>query len=124
MKSILILDDDTRICEELTEFLEHRHYSVFTAEKPSIARKLLESEDIDLVFLDINLPEMNGISFLGEIKRDHPEVRVIMITSNGSQQIQQEAFLKGAENYLRKPIFLSQIQEEINRINKINRREL
>ena len=124
MKSILILDDDSRICDELAEYLLHRNYKVFTAGKPSRAREMLTKKDIGLVFLDINLPEMNGISFLKEIKRKYPQTKVVMISSNVSNRIRKDALERGAESFFSKPIHFYQIQEEINRINKTNRREL
>ncbi|MDP8219912.1 MAG: response regulator [Candidatus Stygibacter frigidus] len=124
MNRILILDDDERICDELAEYLLHRHYDVFTAGKPSLAREMLTKRDIGLVFLDINLPEMNGISFLKEIKQKYPLTKVVMISSNVSDRIINDALQRGAESFFTKPIHLSQIQEEINRINKTNGREL
>ncbi len=124
MKSILILDDDLRICEELAEFLSHRNYQVHTAGTPSLARELLHRQAIELVFLDINLPEMSGMSFLKEIKCDFPGIKVIMITGNLSQRVKENAMKIGAEKYLQKPIHFSQVQDAINQINKLNRREL
>jgi len=124
MKSILVLDDDSRICDELAEYLLHRNYDVVTAGKPSLARDMLVDKDIGLVILDINLPEINGISFLKEIKRKYPQTKVVMISSNVSERIIKDALRRGAESFFPKPIHLSQIQEEINRINKTNRREL
>ena len=124
MKSILILDDDSRICDELAEYLLHRHYKVFTAGKPSLAREMLFREDIGLVILDINLPEMNGISFLKEIKRNYQQTKVVMMSSNVSDRIREGALQTGVESFFSKPIHLSQIQAEINRINKTNGREL
>ena len=124
MKGILVLDDDVRICDELAEFLMHRNYEVYTAGKPSVARKLLAQGVIDLVFLDINLPEINGIGFLKEIKREYPGIKVIMITGNIDQQVREIALDMGAVDYLRKPILFSQIEEAIKQINNQFRREL
>ncbi len=123
MKSILVLDDDVRICDELAEFLSHRNYQVHTAGKPSLARELLHMEAIELVFLDINLPEMNGINFLKEIKREFPGINVIIITGISSRLLEENARESGAVNYLRKPIQFSQIEEAIKQINKPYRRE-
>ncbi|MCF7913338.1 MAG: response regulator, partial [Candidatus Cloacimonetes bacterium] len=76
------------------------------------------------VFLDINLPEMSGMSFLKEINHDYPAIKVIMITGISSQLLQEKALESGAANYLRKPIHFSEIEEAIKQINKPNRREL
>jgi len=124
MNGILVLDDDSRICEELAEYLLYRNYKVFTAGKPSLAREMLTKKDIGIVFLDINLPEMNGISFLKEIKQKYPLTKVVMISSNVSDRIRKDAMERGAESFFSKPIHFYQIQAEINRLNKTNRREL
>jgi DNA-binding NtrC family response regulator len=124
MNGILILDDDKRISEELAEYLRHHHYQVYQAGKAADAREILHQELIDLILLDHNLPEVNGLRFLQEIHQTQPKVNVIMISSSGNLRLQTASKAMGAACFLQKPIHLSQIQEAINKLNKPNRRKL
>ena len=76
---VMILDDDKRIRDELSEFLVRKKSAVFTADKPSTAFQILNENHIDVLFLDFALPEMNGIVFLTKIKLQYPKINVIMI---------------------------------------------
>ncbi len=118
MKNVLVLDDDVRICEELAEFLNHRSYKVYIADKPSFARELLRKEKIDLVFLDINLPEISGIDYLKELKIEYPELEVIMITGIINHRLKEQAMSIGAREFMNKPISFFQIEKAISEIKK------
>jgi DNA-binding response OmpR family regulator len=66
--NVLILDNDSRICEELSEFLIRRKYSSRYANKPSIAFQMIKTIPVDILFLDYTLPEMDGILVLKKVK--------------------------------------------------------
>ncbi|MBZ5561734.1 MAG: sigma-54 dependent transcriptional regulator [Acidobacteriia bacterium] len=101
--SILIIDDEQEIRESLEELLRlagHQAESATTAEE---GLKRLDSAVFDLVLLDINLPDRNGLELLKYIKRDSPETGVIMITAYDSSQMAFQASREGAESYITKP---------------------
>ncbi len=101
--SILIIDDEQEIRESLEELLRlegHQAESATTAEE---GLKRIDSSVFDLVLLDINLPDRNGLELLKYIKRDSPETGVIMITAYDSSQMAFQASREGAESYITKP---------------------
>jgi YesN/AraC family two-component response regulator len=72
------------------------------------------SEKVGLVFLRIGLPYMDGIEVLKQIKKEHPSVAVIIITSCGTEETCIEAFRNGARDYLNKPLEAEEIRQKIN----------
>lgn len=124
--SILVLDDEKRIIDEIREFLSSRKYFVYTALRPSAAFQILDKNHIDIVILDIKLPEMDGLQVLEKIKSDYPsEIEVIMISGHGDMETVIEAMRKGATDYFPKPFRLIDINNAIMRTQRfidINRR--
>jgi DNA-binding NtrC family response regulator len=115
--SILILDDEQRICEELSEYLLRKKYAVFSAEKPSAAFDVLKKTSIDILFLDFTLPEMNGIIFLKEVKKMYPKLNVIMISGAENWQIRKEARQNGAIDFISKPFLHKDVTNALQWIN-------
>ena len=114
---IMILDDDKRIRDELSEFLIRKRSVVFTAEKPSSAFQILASNHINILFLDLALPEMDGILVLKKIKRQFPQVNVIMISGTGNVNIAEEAKRKGAAEFINKPFLHNEVVKAIECLN-------
>jgi DNA-binding NtrC family response regulator len=101
--SILIIDDEQEIRESLEELLRLEGYQADSASTGEEGLKRIEGGVFDLVLLDINLPDRNGLDLLKSIKRDSPEVGVIMITAYDSSQMAFQASKEGAESYVTKP---------------------
>ena len=101
--SILVIDDESEIRESLEQLLKLESYKVDTAATGDEGLKSLESGLFDLVLLDINLPDCNGLDLLQQIKRESPEIGVIMITAYASTQMAFQASKQGAESYVTKP---------------------
>lgn len=117
--NILVLDDEQRIIDEIQEFLINRKYKVFTALRPSEAFSVLEKQKIDIVILDIKLPEMDGLQVLEKIKTEYPnEIEVIMISGHGDMNTVIEAMRKGATDYFQKPFRLIDINNAIMRTQR------
>src|SRR5689334_20302200 len=70
----------------------------------------------DLVTLDILMEGMDGIAALRELRKGHPEARVIMVTALGQDQVQEEARQLGAAGYIRKPFKPKEIVQELQRV--------
>ncbi len=109
MKEILVID-----CERDETFwteLKSSHKIVFAA----TAREGLGilSENIGLVFLDLRLPDMNGIEALRLIKREHQATEVIIVTSYRTEETCMKAFRRGAKDYMTKPLKAHEIQQKI-----------
>ena len=101
--SILIIDDEADVLSSLDELMRTEGYQTAVASTAAAGLEKLGKEPFDLVLLDISLPDSNGIDVLRTIKRDSPELPVIMITAYDSSQIAFQASREGAESYITKP---------------------
>lgn len=101
--SILVIDDETEIRESLEQLLQLEGYKAETASTGEEGLKRVENGLFDLVLLDINLPDHNGLDLLQTIKRESPELGVIMITAYASTQMAFQASKQGADSYVTKP---------------------
>ncbi len=101
--SILIIDDEADVLASLDELMRTEGYQTAVASTAAAGLEKLGKEPFDLVLLDISLPDSNGIDVLRTIKRDSPELPVIMITAYDSSQIAFQASREGAESYITKP---------------------
>jgi len=103
MARLLVVDDEAPVREMLVTFLSDRGHSVEAAETGSAALALAASVPFDCVFLDINMPVMNGIETLKELLRRNPEAVVIMISGAGDEELAKQALDLGAADYIEKP---------------------
>jgi len=112
--NILIIDDELGIRESLRIILTNPH-AVYTASTPKEATKYLEEEHIDIVFLDIKMPRVNGLNLLKEFKLLYPHLPVIIITAYPSSQTAITALRDGAFDYIIKPFHYSEIHSVVKR---------
>ena len=118
MPTILIIDDDAEMTGLLSEFLADHKYSVQIYHNPLEALEFLQKNSVDLVLLDIMMPEMDGLNVLRKI-REHSEVPVMMLTAKGDVSDKVVGLELGADDYLPKPF---EPQELIARVQSILRR--
>jgi DNA-binding NtrC family response regulator len=107
--SILIVDDDGTARYGMRRVLENS-YRVLETESAAAARRLIAAENPDLLLLDIEMPEENGLDFLRELKAQEKSPAVIMITAYGSEKIAVEAMKSGAYDYLPKPFEVDELR--------------
>jgi two-component system response regulator CpxR len=100
--NILIADDDTELCELLKEFFESEDFKVQLAHDGKAALLAMEKPGIDLVVLDVMMPEMNGLDVLKELRRENP-LPVIMLTARGDDLDRILGLELGADDYVAKP---------------------
>jgi len=101
--SILVIDDESEIRESLQQLLAMEGYKTDAAATGEEGLRCIENGIFDLVLLDINLPDRNGLDLLQQIKRESPELGVIMITAYASTQMAFQASKQGADSYVTKP---------------------
>ena len=120
-KNILVVDDEAMNIQ-IMEFIlkDEPLYSVFSASDGKKALKILENYKIDLVFLDVNMPDMNGFEVLRRI-RERYSVPVIFMTADREIETIQRGMGMGAEDYVTKP-FLPLVVKEVLR-NMLMERE-
>jgi DNA-binding NtrC family response regulator len=110
---ILIADDEPDILMILGEFLSNEGFNVLTAKDGKQAVEKVRDYSIDLVLLDVAMPEMNGIDALREIKKIKPEIPAIMITAYRDAEKVVEAFRLGAYDCIFKPFDLKYLRKAI-----------
>jgi DNA-binding NtrC family response regulator len=103
MEKILIVDDEAFICENLQRILGEEHYDTTVAQSGEAALESLRRNHVDLVFLDLSLPDMHGLDILKHIKGVDPDLLVIVITGYASVESAVEALKMGAYDYIKKP---------------------
>jgi DNA-binding NtrC family response regulator len=119
---ILIVDDEREMCVSLSEILSTDHYtSVFTT-NPKEAMSFFDKESIDLVIMDIRMPEIAGLDLLKVIKEKQPRVPVIMITGYASVENAVLAMKYGATDFFTKPLNLKKLTDEIEELFHIGSR--
>ncbi|GHV88841.1 sigma-54-dependent Fis family transcriptional regulator [Spirochaetia bacterium] len=106
MTKILIIDDESGIRRTLASVLEDEQYTVFTAEDALVGIEILEREAVNLIFLDVLLPNLGGLEALEQIRRDWPGVEVVMISGHANVDMAVRAVKLGAFDFLEKPLSL------------------
>ncbi len=103
MERILIIDDEAFICENVERILGDEGYQVCSASTGNEARQQVQTHEVDLVLLDLNLGTENGIDVLKELREIDPELLVIIITGYGSVESAVDSLKLGAYHYMKKP---------------------
>jgi len=116
--NILVLDDEKRITDELSEFLKRKKFTVFEANEVADAFQILNKNRIDILILDIKLKDTNGLNVLKDVKIRFPELEVIMITGHGDMDTVIESMRLGAIDFLKKPFLSIDAKIAIERTSK------
>ncbi|HMI63452.1 MAG TPA: response regulator [Puia sp.] len=115
MKKILIIEDEGDMCLLLNLLLNQNEMVVDHVKTLSGAKKFLETERPSLILLDNRLPDGLGIDFLTYLKKNFPEVKIIMI-SGVDISVSDVALEIGADTFLRKPFTKKQLQDSISNL--------
>ncbi len=115
---ILLVDDEEAIVKSLKGSLEDEGYLVLTAPDGIKALEIIKSQPVDSVFLDIWLPEMDGIETLGLIKDYDSTINVVMMTGHGTVNTAVQAVKLGAFDFLEKPFDIERVIDIIKRIKE------
>jgi NtrC-family two-component system response regulator AlgB len=122
MAKILIVDDDKNIRSSLSAFFESSKHQVASAASAQQALALLaEQEGFDLVLSDYRMAETNGLKLLQQIKRELPNLPVILMTAYATVENAVTALKTGATDYVTKPFNLDQIQHVVDRALEMQR---
>ncbi len=114
-KTVLIVDDDKIIREQLQKALKREFFRPILANDGKTALESFSQEEIDIVILDVKLPDIDGLEVLKEIKEKRPDCEVIVITGLGSQEIAIKSLRKGAIDYIEKPIEIDELSAALGR---------
>ena len=115
---ILIIDDDREIINPVMKYLKNKNYKVVSASTGKEGIRKFEILDIDIILLDLNLPDINGIEVAKEIRKINKEVIIIVITAYGSVESAVQLFKLGINDYILKPFQLEELYFIIDRLIK------
>ncbi len=117
-KRILVVDDEENARIGLTRLLSREGFVVDSVSNGFEALNYLRQQEVNLIVTDINMPEMNGITFLKELNKSFPKSNVIMITAYGGVESYIEAMNLGAFEYINKPVKIEELKSILKKIFK------
>lgn len=109
MAKILIVDDERSIRNTLKDILEFEKYQVELAEDGLVALEITKTTTFDAIFLDIKMPQMDGIEVLQQMREHGIETPIVMISGHGNIETAVECIKKGAYDFIEKPIDLNRL---------------
>jgi len=111
--SVLLVDDEETFVQTLAKRLTLRRFDVHTATRAEKAFATLAGRRIDVVVLDVRMPDLDGIEATREIKATYPLVEVILLTGHANMEASLEGMKQGAFDYLLKPVNIDELVYKI-----------
>ena len=119
--SVLVIDDEPVLQDVLKALLEGNGFDYYPATTAADGMRVLREEEVDVVLLDLMLPDGNGLEMLPDIKAHDPHLPVIMITAYSSLESAIEAMREGAFHYVPKPFKNEEVLHLVRRANERRR---
>lgn len=117
MKRILVIEDDWKLNQGICYALQKEKYALCSAHSIREAKEIYQKEKIDLILLDVNLPDGEGFSFCKWVKKQK-EVPVLFLTARDLEEDALKGYELGAEDYVTKPFSMKILLKKINVILK------
>ncbi|MFZ2448466.1 MAG: response regulator [Syntrophobacteraceae bacterium] len=108
-ENVLVVDDEAWICEIVSQVLLSEAYEPIVCTHPGLALSALERTSFPLAFIDINMPEMDGIELAARVKEKRPQCEIVLMTGYATIENAVQAIKIGATDYLRKPFSTGEI---------------
>ncbi len=122
MDKILVVDDDEAIINLLEQAFSRAGYDVKSAQSSENALELLQNEKIHVMFLDLNMPGMNGIELCRKIRKDMPMANIFAVTGYASLFELADCREAGFDDYFKKPVNIKILVDTAkNAFEKISR---
>ncbi|MFH1460761.1 MAG: HD domain-containing phosphohydrolase [Candidatus Omnitrophota bacterium] len=118
MLKILVVDDEPAITDILENFFKKKKYEVYVANNGQIALDIIKEQRPHLVFLDVKMPVMDGLTVLRNIRMIDNSIKVIMVTAYEDEETVKEAKSLGIVDYIHKPFKLEYLEKDV--IEKVN----
>ena len=122
MYKILVLEDDELFASTLEDFLSDEEFEVDIANDGQECLNLNFEKNYDLYIFDINVPKINGLDLLQQLRNSSDNTPTIFLTSYKDKDTLQDAFLKGCDDYLKKPVDLDELLLRIKALLKRNKK--
>jgi DNA-binding NtrC family response regulator len=119
---VMLVDDEVPFVEALTKRLKKRNLNILTAFSGREALQTLDkNRNVDVVILDVKMPDLDGIETLREIKKAYPVTEVVMLTGHATVESAIEGMRFGAYDYLMKPCEIEQLMTKVEEATKKKR---
>jgi DNA-binding NtrC family response regulator len=119
---VMLVDDEVPFVEALTKRLKKRNLNILTAFSGREALQTLDKHrNVDVVILDVKMPDLDGIETLREIKKAYPVTEVVMLTGHATVESAIEGMRFGAYDYLMKPCEIEQLMTKVEEATKKKR---
>jgi len=112
---ILLIDDEPAQITSIKSFLKRRTYTILTANSGEEGISYIDDGNVDLVFTDYRMPDMNGLEVVQKIKNINPEIPVVIITAFSDTKDAVTVMKEGAFDYLSKPVDLDELELLVNK---------
>ncbi len=112
-ESILVIDDEPEIRSLLSRFLAKKGFNVRSAGTVSEGKRMVNNNAPRLIFLDVNLPDGNGLQALKDFKYKYSEMVVIMMSAFDHPELKMEALRFGALDFLSKPFNIDRLNQVV-----------
>lgn len=116
MENVLIVDDEIDICYFLTRNLNRKNFSASYVNNLKDAEVALDKENPSILLLDNDLPDGRGVDFAQQIKKDHPDLKIVMITAHDTPNDRMLARNKGVDYFIPKPFMMTEIFTALNNV--------
>ena len=123
MYKILILEDDDLFASSLEDFLSEEGFEVDIAKDGEECLELNFKKNYDLYIFDINVPKINGLDLLEQLRQSDDNTPTIFLTSYKDKDTLHDAFFKGCDDYLKKPADLDELILRIKALLKRNKKQ-
>lgn len=117
VRNVLICDDSMLVRKKLKEILENMGCRVLEAQNGREGFAMYKANQLDAVFMDIVMPNMDGLEALKEIKSFDAEAKVIMLSSTGTATNLMEALKSGAVDFIQKPYNKDQVEQALQKVS-------
>ena len=112
---ILIVEDNQKLAKYIKQILEESGYAVDVVHDGETGERMADSNEYDLVILDIRMPDVDGMEVLRQIRENNIPGKVVMLTAVGELKYAQDSLDLGASDFMTKPVDLNDLLTCINR---------
>ncbi len=113
---VLIIEDEVDICFLLSGMLSKLSLKTSYVTTIASAKKFLENQYPDIIFLDNHLPDGFGVEFISSIRKNHPLTKIVMVTAYDTGDDKAKAFKEGADYFIAKPFTRATIVNTVNNL--------